>query len=270
MSEIPHLDRAIGLPSSESHAQEEYESHIREIYETRGVNPYENFELPKTERDKEIIDFVQQSLDQYLAIYNREKIVSVPVSKIHIFSENGVKDFTNGNVEKGSAAIKFGSMLVERPASDIQFALNVFHEMVHLKSYSAVQIVNQPEGLEIINYRSGFSVTSREGKNLYFQDLEEGVIGFLVRRFYQEHVQNNTIFSEKRAMYNYSRDEEYGKLEALIQDLWEKNQDKFENIKSIWDIFINTQLNGNLLPIGRLIESTYGKGSFRKLGENNL
>ena len=35
-------------------------------------------------------------------------------------------------------------------------------------------------------------------------------------------------------------------------------------------LFMKRQINGNILPIGKLIDKTFGPGSFRKLGEDKV
>lgn len=62
-------------------------------------------------------------------------------------------------------------------------------------------------------------------------------------------------------------DEERERLYKLIDDLYQKNQTAFASKEEVFNLFAKATLTGRLLPIARLIEKTYGKGSFRKLGE---
>ncbi|MBI2674296.1 MAG: hypothetical protein HYX22_00960 [Candidatus Yanofskybacteria bacterium] len=56
-------------------------------------------------------------------------------------------------------------------------------------------------------------------------------------------------------------------LERLINKIFEKNKEKFNNPSEIAQLFIRAAFEGRLLPLARLIDETFGKGSFRKLGE---
>src|SRR4030042_2537224 len=56
-------------------------------------------------------------------------------------------------------------------------------------------------------------------------------------------------------------------FDDLLDKLYQKNQDKFKGKEEVFDIFAKSMLNGNLLPVGRLVDRTLGKGSFRKIGE---
>jgi hypothetical protein len=56
-------------------------------------------------------------------------------------------------------------------------------------------------------------------------------------------------------------------LNSLLDKLYQKNQDKFKDKEEVFDIFAKSMLNGNLMPVGKLVDRTLGKGSFRKIGE---
>ena len=56
-------------------------------------------------------------------------------------------------------------------------------------------------------------------------------------------------------------------LNMLIDKILEKNLSKFKNRQEIFDLFAKAMLTGNILPIGRLIDKTFGQGTFRKIGE---
>lgn len=59
-------------------------------------------------------------------------------------------------------------------------------------------------------------------------------------------------------------------LDSLIDKVWKANSDKFKERREVFDIFVRAYMNGNMLPMGRLIEKTFGKGSFRKIGELDM
>lgn len=56
-------------------------------------------------------------------------------------------------------------------------------------------------------------------------------------------------------------------LDNLIDKLYQKNQDKFKDREEVFDVFAKSMLSGNLLPVGKLVDRTLGKGVFRKIGE---
>ena len=53
----------------------------------------------------------------------------------------------------------------------------------------------------------------------------------------------------------------------MIDKLLERNKIKFQNKEEIFEIFSMAMMTGNILPIGKLIDGTFGAGVFRKIGE---
>ena len=49
--------------------------------------------------------------------------------------------------------------------------------------------------------------------------------------------------------------------------LSEHNRDQFSNRDEVFERFASAVITGSVLPIGRLIEKTFGKGSYRRLGK---
>ena len=265
---IPPADRAVGVPEDK---QQELEEAMARVYENRGNAKIEGIETEKSQRDLEIINFVIGATSDYQKRYGRKKDIPVPLEKIHILEDGGTEKFTKDRLSKGAHATTYGSILADRKESDIDFALIIFHELFHLKSYKALQITKaeKPENGELGVYRSGISVTTRDGEKVYFEDLEEAIITIVTERFYKEYILTSDLFKDEveSKAPEFSRSREREKLEKLVEELWQRNQDKFQDKDEVLDLFIDAQINGNLLKVGRLIEKTFGKGIFRKIGE---
>jgi hypothetical protein len=60
---------------------------------------------------------------------------------------------------------------------------------------------------------------------------------------------------------------ERANLHQMMEDIFNKNKDQFKNKDEVFAIFLNAALKGRLLPLARILNSTYGKGSFSKLAE---
>jgi len=56
-------------------------------------------------------------------------------------------------------------------------------------------------------------------------------------------------------------------LNTLLEKIFKKNPKKFQNKDTIFETFAKSMMTGNLLPIGRLIDGTFGKGTMRRIGE---
>ena len=57
----------------------------------------------------------------------------------------------------------------------------------------------------------------------------------------------------------------------LVTDLYERNRDEFFIEEQVFRLFLEASFNGNLLPVARLVNKTYGEtngvSAFRYLGE---
>lgn len=56
-------------------------------------------------------------------------------------------------------------------------------------------------------------------------------------------------------------------LSKLVTRLYEKNRHDFSSEEAVFNLFAQGMMTGKILPLGRLIDSTFGKGAFRRLGE---
>lgn len=72
---------------------------------------------------------------------------------------------------------------------------------------------------------------------------------------------------KKEFFFTFSYGRERAVLNALIDKLFEKNQDKFKEREEVFNLFVTGYMTGNIMPLGRLIEKTFGKGTLRRLGE---
>lgn len=71
----------------------------------------------------------------------------------------------------------------------------------------------------------------------------------------------------KISTLNFTYETQRENLNILITKLFYRNVGDFENKEQIFDIFEKAVMTGNILPVGRLIDSTFGEGAFRKIGE---
>jgi len=67
------------------------------------------------------------------------------------------------------------------------------------------------------------------------------------------------------AHFTYQRERKI--LNDLIEKLFERNVEKFNSADEVAALFTEGMITGNILPLGRLIDGTFGKGTLRKIGE---
>ena len=61
-----------------------------------------------------------------------------------------------------------------------------------------------------------------------------------------------------------------GMLNSLMDKVWNKHRDEFKDQEEVFQFFAKAYMTGNLLSIGRLVEETFGKGTFRKIAELDM
>jgi hypothetical protein len=243
---------------------------LDEIFSKSGMEKLEDLEIEKTERDIEIINFVQESISEYMKEYN-SNFKEIPLGNIHLLKDGGVSKVTDGRLHIGSASHVLGEVLIDRRSSDIKTAITIFHELWHLSSYSSLHI---SENHELEQGVSGFSMHTRDNENR-FRGVDEALTGLASKRFFDEAIKSNEIF--RNELNNYSekqlhdmdttREEETFHLLKLMHYLWKKNKDKYKYKykDEILELFYDAQLNKNFASIANLIERTFGRGTFKKL-----
>jgi len=56
-------------------------------------------------------------------------------------------------------------------------------------------------------------------------------------------------------------------LNKLMDKILEKNSEQFKDREEVFEVFAKAMITGNILPMGRLIDGTFGRGTLRKIGE---
>jgi len=56
----------------------------------------------------------------------------------------------------------------------------------------------------------------------------------------------------------------------VISEIYQRNKGEFGSEEEIFKTFAKAVLTGRLMELARLIDNTYGKGSFRKLGISSM
>jgi hypothetical protein len=152
-------------------------------------------ELNRIEREKTpdeiaIIGMVNEATNKLLEKYGVARF-NLPADNIHVVPEREWRDGL------GSAFYVAVSQVVvtrEEPAR-IVFLKKVFHEMLHFKSYNAIQVIDEEQQRED-QYRVGVTVMTRDGKSQYFKYLNEAITEELTKQCVTELFQNE-LFTEE-------------------------------------------------------------------------
>ena len=161
-------------------------------------------------------------------------------------------------------------------------------------------VTGVPESIGV--YRGGLQIGTKDGKTCLI-NIDEGLTEIIAINLLpklletptlKEEAQQQEIIKEAfKKTYNPSfdmeeilyiktdstghilDDEEHGYLEQrnivhlLTQKLYERNTARFKDKKDVEDFLIGAKVTGHLVELANLVDTTFGKGSFRKIAESD-
>ena len=188
--------------------------------------------------------------------------------------------------------------------SNLANAQGVAHEATHFHSFQSLQI-SKDKSTSV--RRFGISARIRESQIFYFDEVNEATTAELTKIFDKEFFgqipglqkelaerqefisRNSQDHPEVRGVAEdvayitddpvtggktgvcYTYHKERDQLNFLIDDMFAKgnamNAGMFEDRDEVFGLFVQAALGGPMLDLARSIETIYGKGAFRKLGE---
>lgn len=194
--------------------------------------------------------------------------------------------------------------------SPVFFGSIAFHETMHLKAYYAVEAKQGDEKVERRPYREGVSVLRpmyeygfKTLNRKHFTGLHEAIVTEAQKRmipslFAQPELVKEKIWIEsneaKALMKDFAKkkgieetdvyyiDQEQNSflilsyrpqrkvLNYLCTEIQKQFPDRFKSSDDVFKVFLSANFTGNLLDIGRLVEKTFGEGSFRMLGNMDI
>lgn len=264
---------------TEDQRQELLVKHQKMFFETEGKFyhfsfsdiPLETIEKEKEDRDVKIIDFVLKRMPDFIKEYGGTP-VAVELEQVHLldkkkFPKNKLKD-TKGT---GFFHLSDESLTVLYSHGKLEMARSLVHELIHLNSFNSLNAVQDLEFETPLGdrRRTGLAMDSQESIRDHFDWLDEALTEELTKRFDDEFLKDSPLFrkAKKNSNTGFYR-EAIKSMNILIDDLHEKNQLRFKNREEIFRLMVDGKMTGKVLDFARLIESTYGKGSFRKLASS--
>jgi|SRR3989344_1348847 len=263
-----------------------------------------DYEQEKTDEEKEIIDYILEKIPEFIRDYggtflnvtadhihilDKEKIGEEEKKKLSITRENGGYNWQNQTIY----------LLEARRDSKLLKTQMLVHEILHFVSFQSIEITEK--GKRKINIRRlGIEIGSKRKREIYFEDINEAITEELVKRFDEKYFEGLSILHEELKHregfrknktentddisnleivkeigpgnfeaigYRYAYEKERQYLNEIIENIYKNNPEEFNTKEEVFKIFGEAAMSGKLLKIARLIEKTYGKGSFRILGE---
>ena len=266
-----------------------------EKFDNQKFEELRDLEREKTAEELEIISLANEKTNELLEKFGLKKF-DIPAKNIHVVSK---EKWIGGRVP---AFFKYDEQAVVMRAEDwkIIFADNIFHEMLHFKSGTTLLAKEGKEGI-VFKPRLGFRIYEKNFGREYFANLNEAITEELAKRMtivsstenplfqdeinkmkkmYKEHPQlitNDTLTLKvsppdatgetklERHSFPYGRHRNI--LNTLIDKLYEKNKDEFKEREDVFNLFAKAMFEGNIIEVGHLVDTTFGKGTMRTIGE---
>jgi hypothetical protein len=267
-------------------------------------NIIETSEIPKKPFEAETIRLGNKITNNLLKELNLPQF-DIPERNIHIIPETAYKTINNN--EYGAATFEKVQIILINDNKNIHPIVRsseIFHEMVHLKSYSAFELTKKNS---LNGYRTGLVIYPTErkimnGENLeYMNGLNEAIVAEIEKRYSPQIFKRNKYLAKE---YNWQKSETIENLrknvakecsvdpsdvEAIdektelayfyaypaqrqvlhyvVDSIYKNNKNKFGSEDEVMKEFFRSHFTGHLLSIARLIENSFGEGSFRTIGK---
>lgn len=215
------------------------------------------FEVKKTKEEIETIKLVNEKIAGFVKQYGGNP-VSINSDHIHIFDKKKIpKEVRKRYYKSGgffSPRLQGAVIFSDLRENKELFKKTLVHEMLHFNSFQS--IISRNGRLE--RNRVGANIYSSKNNKVFFYDLDESIIDELTRRFclnfFGLEIKNES-------------DELEEELKKSLDNIYEKNAHKYKNKEEIFFMLAKMVLTGKLMDVARLIEKSFGKGSFREAAE---
>ena len=220
-----------------------------------------------------------------------------------LYQELSRREDTSATTFYGQQGFLFNAQ--EYRTNPVAFGAAAFHETLHLKGHSASELEESEGGPKRTHYRRGISVDSSQKANdrgqfhIHFDGLEEAITAEAEKRSYPKLLELPELADEKKWFTSKKGQarrrtlaEEYGipeddvvwvskrdntpqtiaypiprqVLRYVCEEVQKQFPDQYQDMDVVHKEFLDAHFTGRLLPLARLVDGTFGEGSFRLLG----
>lgn len=257
----------------------------------------ESFEREMTQKEKIVIWEILKILPDFIKEYGAEQERFTSLDQVHILDDANpqieqVKAFLERNAAGRYNPSSGRIEILPEGSSLLHLAHVLVHELMHANSFVSINLKNSV----VSSRRFGISINEK-GKpgELLFNFINEAVTEEMTKRFCDRYFPTIDLLREEVVAHKEKEDsvklpdtpinnvlgelldsqsiygyvDERADFVALAQLLYEENKDKFDSYEDVFKLFATAMFKGDLLPIARLIEDTFGEGAFRKIGNSS-
>lgn len=259
------------------------------------------YEVPKSTEETQLFEYA----DSWSRA--RQEICEVPgytfpVQNIFLLSKEGFRAMT-GSRSDGVAHTELQRIVAIARSNTFILTGVVMHEMMHCKGKIVIELIQQGDSLHENTLRRGLGVLSPHKRNqagehhVHLGGLEEAVVAQEEVYFYSDLLKRPEFRDLKEQMGSGDGRQERKNIlaqERLDEDdlAWfDSKSRKYEVVgyplqrrvlrymcqeialatrstdNEVYFQFLKSHFTGHLLEVARAVEETFGKGSFRRLGD---
>ncbi len=272
-----------------------------EFLEMNDLGEIKEYEYEKTEDEIELIQLANEEVNEFMKKVGVEPY-DIPIENYHLLSEDDYEEHSPDSIGMAifsKQAIVLNADKLRR--GKMPFFSTVVHETFHLKGKMVLEVSEDEEDVTESLFRGGLSVYSSQKKDgegdshSHFLGAHEAITDKVTKRILRKNIENNPLFKEEKEFLNseemekrkeesdipneliYWVDKEGGVfyddkqkeqevIDYVCEKISEENPQDFPDETAVFDQFLKAHFSGRLLPLARATEKTFGKGSFRVLG----
>ncbi len=260
---VKNVERKSGITRIVNAGDKEQDilNEVEDIFNDQTISEYDR---EKTEEEITIIKEISQKVFNFVGNFGGVPVMVKP-ENIHLLNISKLTEEMGKEVIKKSHGYYMpelqGVVIFDELKKDRgSFIKTLIHELLHFNSFQSLKFINNKAEIN----RIGFGVFSYKNNKIFFNNIEEAIISELTVRICSN-------FLAKDELNKILMDYQYRLTPPWItmDNIYQKNKDKFNNKEDVFTEFAKVSFVGGLKNIAKLIENTFGKGSFRKLGERN-
>jgi len=283
------------------------ENHLKD-FKPEIIDEIKSLEFAKEDFEVRTIEVSNLIINSLLKEFNLDTF-DIPARNVHILPNDLFRKIRGSSSTNSGFTDYRGQFIgINKNFTTSKIILSnvIFHEMLHLCSCTAFALTD--DGYSS-SYRTGLGVSSvgRKRKELghikYFEGLLEAVNTEIETKYTPELIRLNSYLEGENNWQNSEEITELKKqiatknqipvenilwlnpenkeinlagypeprevLNYIVDSIYEDNKEKFNSKEEAMKLFFKAHFNGNLLEIGRLVEKSFGEGSFRILGMMN-
>ncbi len=188
----------------------------------------------------------------------------------------------------------------------VNFGVVALHESLHLKAYFSMEVQENGDKISKTSYREGVAIQAlqryrhRGEYHQHFSGLHEAIVAETEKRLLPKLLDHPELVTEKKwlmsdeamemrrkftkerkipeddiiwvgkkgnddwRVISYPRQRDV--LSYICAEIQKQFSNEYQSADDVYKIFLKAHFTGQLLHLGRLVEKTFGEGSFRLLG----